>query len=316
MNIVKRKNPAAILLHCLAYWWSMRREEGVFGFGDAFMNWREVLLPTRFADRTAGAALAREAKIEPVQESVCKITPTEQGLRCFWLGRVTNNLHYAIALVFDPAIPHYYTTPPVRLGPDSVVVDVGACEGLFSYAVLRQGLARRAICFEPSARTADYLHQGAVLNGLEDRLTIEVAAVSSTSGVVYFEEGGSPEANRIVTSSDSARCQQIPSIALDDYCRDKKVQLGPNDLIKIDAEGADLDILRGAEHTIRDHRPQIAVTTYHTEGHAREILAYLKSIQPGYRFRIKGFTIFGPVHLFGGTKPRPVLLQASARPIP
>jgi FkbM family methyltransferase len=312
MNIVKRKNPAAILLHCLAYWWSMRQKPVAFGFSDAFMNWRETLLPARYADRAAIAALAQEARVEPIEKGVHKITLPKQDLCFFWLGRTGSNLYNAIVMVFDPAIPHHYTTPPVRLGPDSIVVDVGACEGLFSYAVLRQGLARRAICFEPSARTADYLHQGAVLNGLEDRLTIEVAAVSSTSGVVYFEEGGSPEANRIVTSSDSARCQQIPSIALDDYCRDKKVQLGPNDLIKIDAEGADLDILRGAEHTIRDHRPQIAVTTYHTEDHAREILAYLKSIQPGYRFRIKGFTIFGPVRLFGGARPRPVLLQASA----
>ncbi len=198
MNIVKRKNPAAILLHCLAYWWSMRQKPVAFGFSDAFMNWRETLLPARYADRAAIAALAQEARVEPIEKGVHKITLPKQDLCFFWLGRTGSNLYNAIVMVFDPAIPHHYTTPPVRLGPDSIVVD-----------------------FEPSARTADYLHQGAVLNGLEDRLTIEVAAVSSTSGVVYFEEGGSPEANRIVTSSDSARCQQIPSIALDDYCRDK-----------------------------------------------------------------------------------------------
>ena len=89
------------------------------------------------------------------------------------------------------------------------------------------------------------------------------------------------------------------------------MELGAQDLIKIDAEGADLDILKGAERVIRTSAPQIAVTTYHKEEHAREILEYLSSVQPRYRFRLKGLVIFGPVRLLGGAKPRPVLLQAS-----
>jgi hypothetical protein len=51
-----------------------------------------------------------------------------------------------------------------------------------------------------------------------------------------------------------------------------------------DVEGADLDVLRGAEKLMRGSGLQIAVTTYHREAHAREMLAYLKSIQPAYRF--------------------------------
>ena len=103
----------------------------------------------------------------------------------------------------------------------------------------------------------------------------------------------------------------IPAVSLDDYCSERKIRLTARDLIKIDAEGADLDVLRGAEKLICSGSPQIAVTTYHKEEHARDILAYLKSIKPAYRFRLKGLTLFGPKRFFGGAKPRPMLLQAA-----
>jgi len=239
------------------------------------------------------------------------VTLPEHELCFYWLGTVGNHLHSSIAGVFDPRAPHYYLTPPVRLGADSLVLDVGACEGLFAYHVLKSRLARRVIAFEPSARVAAYMHKGAVLNAVDDRLSIEAAALSDHSHDVWFEEGECPEASRIVAAAPASGGTRIPAYALDDYCQRQKLQLGPQDLIKIDAEGADLDILRGAERIIRGHRPQISVTTYHTENHAREILAWLQSIQPEYRFRIKGFTLFGPVKFRGGTRPRPVLLQAA-----
>ena len=287
------------------------RGTDAFALRDAWMNWREWLLPGRVSYRAAGEALAREAVIEPAGPGVHRVTVRGPGLVFFWQGSVDNNLYNSIAQEFDPHCPHYYTTPPVRLTPQSLVVDVGACEGLFAFRVLRQGLAARVICFEPSARTADYLRRGAEVNGVGDRITTEVMAVSRQSGEVCFLEGGSPEANRIVPAADAPGATRIRAVALDDYCSERQLKLAARDLIKIDAEGADLDVLRGAETLIQRCAPQIAVTTYHKEDHAREILAYLKSLQPGYRFRVKGFSIFGGARLFGGAKPRPLLLQAA-----
>jgi FkbM family methyltransferase len=188
---------------------------------------------------------------------------------------------------------------------------VGACEGLFACRVLRQELAARVICFEPSARTASFLRRAAELNGVGDRITTEVMAVTQQSGVVSFEEGNRPEANRIVAAGSAPGAKPIPAIALDDYCAQRQLRLTRHDLLKIDAEGADLDVLRGAERLIRGSGVQIAATTYHREAHAREMLAYLKSIQPAYRLRVKGFTLFGPTRFWGGSKPRPILLQAA-----
>jgi FkbM family methyltransferase len=312
MTLAGKKNPAAVLVQALAYWWSLR-QSGAFTLGDAWINWHEWLLPSRFAWRAAGQALAREARIEPVETGVHRVTLLNESLVFFWLGKVDNNVYCSIAQEFDPACPHFYTTPPIQLTSESLVLDVGACEGLFACRVLRQGLAAKVICFEPSERTATYLRRGAELNGVSDHIVTEIMAVSRQSGSVCFEEGDCPAANRIVTRSTTPGTKRIPAVTIDDYCALRRLRLGLHDLIKIDAEGADLDVLRGAEKLIRTVGPQIAVTTYHTENHAREILAYLKSVQPAYHFRLKGFTLFGPVGFFGGAKPRPVLLQAALK---
>ena len=310
MSLAGKKNPVGVFVQAFAYWWSLRQTRA-FAARDAWMNWRQWLLPGRISHRAFGKALALEAVIEPVKPGVHRITVREHDIAFYWLGKVDNNLHYTIAQEFDPNCPHFYTTAPVQMTPESVVLDIGACEGLFACRVLRQGLAAKVICFEPSARTADYLRQGAGLNGVSDRIIIEVMAVSRQSGTVFFTEGDCPDANCITTRSDAPGTAPIRAVALDDYCTSHQIKLTSHDLIKIDAEGADLDVLRGAEQIIRSAAPQIAVTTYHKEEHAREILAYLKSIQPGYQFRIKGLTLFGPVRFFGGTKPRPMLLQAA-----
>ncbi len=313
MTLANKKNPVAVFTQALAYWWSLRPTKA-FAWADGWMNWREWLLPSRFSHRAFGEALAREAIIEPVEPGVHRVTVRDHNLVFYWLGKVDNNLHYPIAQEFDPRCPHFYTTSPIQMTPQSVVLDVGACEGLFACRILRQGLAAKVICFEPSARTAGFLKRGAESNGVSAGIITEIMAVSRHSGTVFFEEGDCPEANRIVANGGGPGANRIPAIALDDYCSQRQLQLTPRDLIKIDAEGADLDVLQGAEKLIRSVAPQIAVTTYHKEEHAREILAYLKSIQPAYRFRVKGFTLFGPIRFFGGTKPRPMLLQAALPP--
>lgn len=47
------------------------------------------------------------------------------------------------------------------------------------------------------------------------------------------------------------------------------------DFIKIDAEGAELDILKGAERTLRTGKPFLAIATYHTPSETEEVAKYL-----------------------------------------
>ena len=291
------------LIHCVKTWRELRRFPGVFSAADASMLLSGVVLPMRFADRAAGRALGKEARIEREAEGMHKITHLESGLVFYWRGAVDNNLHYVMAQEFDPRFPHCYTTPPVRLTAESTVLDVGACEGLFAFRVLRSGQARRVICFEPSARTAHYTRLGAEVNGVADRLKVETVAVGRTTCRVQFVEGASADGNR-VERTPAAGGDTVDCVALDDYCEQNAIRLGARDLIKIDAEGFDFEVLLGAERIIRAGSPQIAVTTYHNHEHAFQMAEWLGRVQPAYRMRLKGFASWT-------SPPEPVLLQAA-----
>ena len=74
-----------------------------------------------------------------------------------------------------------------------------------------------------------------------------------------------------------------------------EIELDKNDLIKADAEGADLDVLFGAEDQIRRNSPQIAITTYHVDDHAEKMIMWLREINPEYKLRLKGLSFWTTV---------------------
>ncbi len=63
------------------------------------------------------------------------------------------------------------------------------------------------------------------------------------------------------------------------------------DFIKMDIEGAELPALKGAEKTVRLYKPKLAITVYHSINDFWEIPMYLNSLNLGYRFYLRHFTI-------------------------
>jgi hypothetical protein len=61
----------------------------------------------------------------------------------------------------------------------------------------------------------------------------------------------------------------------------------------MDIEGAELGALRGAERTLREFRPRLAISVYHREDDLVEIPRYLDGLGLGYEFFLDHFTIYG-----------------------
>jgi len=77
---------------------------------------------------------------------------------------------------------------------------------------------------------------------------------------------------------------EVQAISIDEFVAEyaiKKV-----DYIKLDVEGAELDVLHGAENTLLRDRPQLAICIYHRKEHLFSIPLYLDSILSGYRYHI------------------------------
>jgi FkbM family methyltransferase len=136
---------------------------------------------------------------------------------------------------------------------NALVVDVGANRGEYSYLFVQMGLSVR--CFEPNVECADVLTGWAkrevgvdVYNvALSERPGIGVLLVPVDADGVVHDSSGS----LLPKTSHENRAIDVELDALDNY------NIDDVDLIKIDVEGFEDRVIRGALETIKRCRPAI-----------------------------------------------------------
>ena len=142
-----------------------------------------------------------------------------------------------------------------RLG--GCFVDVGANFGLLSAtAALGMGNGGRVIAIEADPATAKRAAATAALNGLKNVDVYNLAASDRNGFLDFyrtdaFSNRGSVDA--ACAAGDSHKIS-VQSVCLDSLLTPLDVQVS---LLKIDVEGHELAVLRGAEETIRRSKPTI-----------------------------------------------------------
>lgn len=140
--------------------------------------------------------------------------------------------------------------------PGFTVADVGAHVGTFSViAGARVGSAGHVFSFEPAPESRRMLQENISLNRFERRVTVVPAAVSDRPGETVFYVDGNSTTNslmRLATVSPIGSAPQTPIkvelTTLDVFFG----ALGRDpDLVKIDVEGAEFAVLRGADRILR-----------------------------------------------------------------
>lgn len=168
-----------------------------------------------------------------------------------------------------PAIPELPMINFVRtiVGRGRTFVDVGSHIGFYT-----MGLAprfERVIAFEPSRFQYGWLRRNASLNAY-DHVVCEHVALGDTSGIAMLNvlsyEGG---LNSLVpeVARDKAILDRyaVPVEVLDDR------NLTDVDLLKIDVEGFEIPVLRGAARTIASSRPVILIEVWVDTGRRRDV---------------------------------------------
>ncbi len=62
--------------------------------------------------------------------------------------------------------------------------------------------------------------------------------------------------------------------------------------IKLDVEGAELETLKGAERTIKEYKPRLAISIYHKPSDIYEIPELLMEYRSDYKFYIRHYTSY------------------------
>jgi FkbM family methyltransferase len=141
-----------------------------------------------------------------------------------------------------------------------VVWDVGANVGFYSLLAARK--AARVIAFEPVPENLAYLNRHIVLNRLEHRIEVCPAAASDHDGTGLFSI---VPGNRSEGSLRSYGTLRVRTVRLDSHGT-------VPDLIKIDVEGNEHEVLRGAAETMITHHPLVLVARHSADSKCQDLL--------------------------------------------
>ena len=133
-----------------------------------------------------------------------------------------------------------------------VIFDVGANLGIYSFAALAAAPSATVYAFEPTPEIANQLREAAEINNLSG-LHVHAVAASSRTGFAKLnrwrgEAGRNGGMNFISMGAGEGDADRVSAIRLDDFC--EKYAIDRIDLLKIDVQGHEGDVLRGAEGLI------------------------------------------------------------------
>jgi FkbM family methyltransferase len=154
--------------------------------------------------------------------------------------------------------PHVRECFDVILKPGAVYFDVGAHIGFHAvFAAHRVGQKGRVFAFEADPRVYERLARN--LSQFPWAQAVN-AAVWDRTGSLTFERSSTRNESGWGTVSavrDFGKGEhvEVPSISLDDWCRD--LRLDRWDAMKLDAEGSELAVLRGAQSSLDKFRPAL-----------------------------------------------------------
>lgn len=145
-----------------------------------------------------------------------------------------------------------------HLKPGNVFYDIGANVGFFSIIAAKLvGDGGKVYAFEPGEGNASSIRHNARLNNFNHIEVIE-KAVSHTSGegqLLLAKYSGGHALATADAPPDLAGEVTVDLVSIDDLIAQNKI--APPNFVKIDVEGAELDVLKGMTETIKTARPAI-----------------------------------------------------------
>jgi FkbM family methyltransferase len=150
---------------------------------------------------------------------------------------------YQVPETYEPDV---WRTLMAEVRHGDTVADVGASIGLYTIALAKRvGAKGQVYSFEPDPESFGRLSRNVALNRVSEQVRVFSCAVGEENGFLDFGSGRGTESSVVPTPSQSA--SRVQSVRLDTVFADKRL-----DLLKIDVEGFEEKVLRGAADLLRD----------------------------------------------------------------
>lgn len=185
--------------------------------------------------------------------------------------------------------------------PGSIVWDVGANMGIFSFAAAGlAGAQGRIYAFEPDAILVSLLRRSARLNPQAAPVEVMSCAISDSVSLAKFHIAVRSRASNFLEGCGASQTggiretQTVLTAPLDWMAE----RIPPPDVLKIDVEGSELSVFRGAAGLLESRRP-ILIFESEIEEHREEISSlllrlgyklYASELPPSERVSLPGIT--------------------------
>jgi len=153
-----------------------------------------------------------------------------------------------------------------------VLWDLGANVGFFSLLGARlAGPDGRVVAWEPVPAVAAHAREAALRSGLDAQVEVRAGAVGAVAGreelLVAVDESWSHLAAR--GNVAGTRSLSVAVTTLDEVL---VAGAPPPDVVKLDVEGSEADVLRGARRLLAEHRPALVIELHGTAAEVCELL--------------------------------------------
>ena len=164
----------------------------------------------------------------------------------------------------------YYELPSIELlrtllRPGMVFFDIGAHVGQYTlFASPIVGNQGRVHCFEPDPDTFRRLSRNLQTNRIKNVCANQLALFSENGDRTFYRSlpvniGGSSLSRPY--EADSGRTVRVRCVRLDQYVEDRGLKRV--DVIKMDTEGAEINVLRGAQRLLGSQSKPVLVLEFH-----------------------------------------------------
>jgi FkbM family methyltransferase len=181
-----------------------------------------------------------------------------------------------------------------------VFVDIGSNAGIYSLMAAKLSENIKVLAFDPTEASSYYLTENIRLNHLHDKILPFKYAISDKNEILNFYEVKNPKypylkynlggASSLVNMPDKFNMISVKAYTFDTFLKEHHLDEISVDLIKIDAEGAEPEIIRGMKNTIEKFNP-IIVSEILMNDTGKEIEELLR--ESGYKFFLhKGLHLY------------------------
>jgi FkbM family methyltransferase len=199
---------------------------------------------------------------------------TEDPLPCYNVVHVYFDVTY---------MGQYFQSRVPQLG--EVVFDLGANVGAFALAASRLvGPTGHVYCLEPVPGNTAALAKTIEKNGLTN-VTMIPKAIGETCGELLLHLGNKSTQHSAFQDRGVGDLA-VPVTTLD--ALSAELGLSRVDFVKIDVEGMEAAVLRGASETLRRHKPFITMAGYHRRDDYTVLPQVIKEVEPSYTITCGG----------------------------